>query len=101
MIFVIQIILIEEAIKDDNRMQYHTDSIGISKTLRRYHPRGALIRITLINVIKSNGVPSPSPCIIRLLVMPIVTRGYEKHTTLKYFIEICVIFSESVKNGTI
>tara|TARA_B100000131_G_C17912267_1_gene530823 strand:+ start:418 stop:642 length:225 start_codon:yes stop_codon:yes gene_type:complete len=66
---------IKEAINDENKIQYQTYSIGLSKTLVKYNPRGALIRITLTRVIISTGVPLPSPCMILLLVIPIVTNG--------------------------
>ena len=75
MILLIHSILIVDAITDENRMQYHTDSIGSSRTFLAYQPKGALIKITRINVINKRGVPWPSPCIILLVVIPIVTNG--------------------------
>jgi hypothetical protein len=75
MILLIHRMLIVDAITDENRIQYHTDSTGSSRTLLRYHPSGALIRITLIKVINRSGVPLPSPCITLPVVIPIVTNG--------------------------
>ena len=60
---------------DENKIQYQTDSTGSSRTRRKYQPRGALIKITRINVIKSSGVPLPRPCMILPVVIPIVTKG--------------------------
>ena len=83
MIFRIHKYAKEAAKKEEISMEYQTNSIGFSNIRVMYKARGALISITLIDVMINIGVAKPNPCITLLHVIPIVISGNEKTNTLK------------------
>ena len=78
---------------------YYPHEAGFSNIITKYHAKDAEIMITLNNVRINMGYANPSPCIILVLVIPIVIKGYANAMILKYKTDSRIISGELVKAG--